>query len=197
MIEHIKGRLVEKTPTYSIIETAGVGYYINTSLHTFSKIPDEEACVLYTHFSVREDAQLLYGFYEKEERDLFRSLISVSGIGPSTAQVLLSSLTPEEAIHAIVMGDVSTIQKVKGIGSKTAQRIILDLKDKVSKIATSSKEGINAIVSSNKSQQDALSALIMLGFGRTAAEKALGRVIKEAGSDTSVEQLIKDSLKRL
>ena len=197
MIEYIKGKLVEKTPTYAIIETGGIGYYVHTSLNTFSKIPDQEACSLYDHFSVREDAHTLYGFYEKEERELFRNLISVSGIGPSTSQVLLSSLSPEEAIHAILSADVATIQKVKGIGSKTAQRIILDLKDKISKRLLVAKQGINALTSSNKSHQDALSALLMLGFGKAATEKVLDKVVKESGQDISVEQLIKAALKRL
>ena len=197
MIEYIKGRLVEKTPTYAIIETSGIGYYINTSLNTFSKIPDQEACSLFIHFSVREDAQTLYGFYEKEERELFRNLISVSGIGPSTAQVLLSSLSPEEAVQAILSADVSTIQKVKGIGSKTAQRIILDLKDKISKVSLASTDQINTLNTSNKSHQDALSALLMLGFGKASTEKVLDKVVKESGHDISVEQLIKAALKRL
>ena len=197
MIEHIKGRLIEKTPTYAIIETGGIGYYVNTSLNTYSKIPDKEACSLYIHFSVREDAQTLYGFYEKEERDLFRNLISASGIGPSTAQVLLSSLSPDEAVQAILSADVATIQKVKGIGSKTAQRIILDLKDKISKGSLGATEGINALNSSNKSHQDALSALLMLGFGKAATEKVLDKVVKDSGQDISVEQLIKAALQRL
>ena len=197
MIAHIKGRLVEKTPTFVIVETGGVGYYINISLNTFSKLPDEEACLLYTHFSVREDAQTLYGFSDKEERRLFRHLISVSGVGPSTAQVVLSSMSPEETVNAILSSNVGAIQQVKGIGSKTAQRIIVDLKDRIAKEGSILPDGVIVHETSNKTLEDALSALLMLGFAKSAAEKALSTVIEKEGRDLSVEQLIKATLKRL
>ena len=197
MIAHIKGRLVEKTPTYVIVETGGVGYLINISLNTFSKLPNEEACFLHTHFVDREDAQILYGFADKEERRLFRHLISVSGVGPSTAQVVLSSMSPEETVHEILSSDVGAIQKVKGIGSKTAQRIIVDLKDRIAKEGAILPDEVIPGSESNKSLEDALSALIMLGFAKNAAEKALRQVIEKEGRDLSVEQLIKATLKRL
>ena len=197
MIAHIKGRLVEKTPTCVIVETGGVGYYINISLNTFSKLPDDEACLLYTHFAVREDAQTLYGFADKEERKLFRYLISVSGVGPSTAQVVLSSMSPMETINAILSSNVGAIQQVKGIGSKTAQRIIVDLKDRITKDGSVFSDETTPLSPSNKTQEDALSALLMLGFAKSAAEKALSQVITKEGQDLSVEQLIKATLKSL
>ena len=197
MIAHIKGRLVEKTPTYVIVETGGVGYLINISLNTFSKLPNDEACMLHTHFAVREDAQILYGFADKEERRLFRHLISVSGVGPSTAQIVLSSMSPDETVNAILSSNVGALQKVKGIGSKTAQRIIVDLKDRIAKEGAILPDGVIVDSESNKSLEDALSALIMLGFAKNAAEKALSQVIENEGRDLSVEQLIKATLKRL
>lgn len=133
MITHIQGKLVEKNPTHVIIDCNGVGYFINISLHTFSQVPDKEHLRLYTHLLVREDAHVLYGFYEKVEREIFGLLLSVSGVGASTARTMLSSLTPSQVRDAIAHGDVATIQSIKGIGAKTAQRVILDLKDKMLK----------------------------------------------------------------
>ncbi|PCH96645.1 MAG: Holliday junction branch migration protein RuvA [Bacteroidetes bacterium] len=197
MITHIKGRLVEKTPTYAVVDCNGVGYLINISVNTFSKIGDEEAVMLYTHFVVREDAQVLYGFADMEERRLFRHLISVSGVGPSTARMVLSSMSPEELVQAVVSGNVMAIQKVKGIGAKSAQRIIIDLRDKLAKEGTLSSDSPDAFSLDNKTLEDALSALLMLGFAKHAAEKAIGQVVKTEGSEISVEDLLKATLKIL
>ena len=198
MITHINGRLVEKTPTYVIIECNGIGYFLNISLNTFSKLPDDESCKLYTHFSVKEDSQTLFGFADLAERSLFRHLISVSGVGPSTARMVLSSMNSAEIHNAILTGNADLIQSVKGIGAKTAQRIILDLRDKLAKedfveeFTASSNVQID-----NNSFSDALSALQMLGFAKNAAEKAISKVLKAEGNNLSVEQLIKSSLKYL
>jgi Holliday junction DNA helicase RuvA len=193
MIAQIKGRLIEKTPTYVIVDCSGVGYQLNISLNTFSKLGDTELCMLFTHFVVREDAQLLYGFKEKSERELFRQLISVSGVGSSTAMVILSSLSPDETKQAILTADVMTLKGVKGIGAKTAERIIIDLRDKISKL-----EGLDTILSSpnNTIKEEALSALIMLGFSKKPAESALTKIVS-AGEELTVEELIKRTLKHL
>lgn len=193
MIAQIKGRLVEKTPTYVVIDCGGVGYEINISLNTFSALDNEELCFLYTHFIVREDAQLLYGFKEKSERELFRLLISVSGVGASTAMMILSSLSPKETKQAILGGDVNTLKSVKGIGAKSAERIIIDLRDKIGKV-----EGAESIStpSNNTIKEEALSALVMLGFAKNPAEKALTKIMS-LGEDLSVEELIKRTLKNL
>jgi len=193
MIAQIKGRLIEKTPTYVIIDCNGVGYQINISLNTYSKIDADEFCLLHTHMIVREDAQLLYGFKDKSERELFRLLISVSGIGSATAMMILSSLTATEIKGAISTGDVNTLKGVKGIGAKSAQRIIIDLRDKIGKVGESD---INFAVSNNTIKDEALSALIMLGFAKKPAEVALNKILT-VSEDMSVEQLIKQTLKSL
>ncbi|MGB5227293.1 MAG: Holliday junction branch migration protein RuvA, partial [Eudoraea sp.] len=159
MITHLKGRLVEKNPTYVVIECGGVGYFVNISLHTFSKILDSESIQLYTHLQIKEDSHTLFGFAENSEREIFRLLLSVSGIGSSTARTMLSSLTPLQVKNAIACGDVPTIQAVKGIGAKTAQRVILDLKDKVLKIYDIDEVSPN---SNNTNKEEALSALEVL-----------------------------------
>ena len=193
MIAQIKGRLVEKTPTFVVIDCGGVGYEIHISLNTYSSLSNEELCFLYTHFIVREDAQLLYGFKEKSERELFRLLISVSGVGASTAMMILSSLSPKDTQHAILSGDVNTLKSVKGIGAKSAERIIIDLRDKIGKVEnTGSISGIP----NNTIKEEALSALIMLGFSKKPAENALTKVMS-SGEDLSVEALIKRTLKNL
>src|SRR6185503_8335419 len=133
MINHLRGRLIEKNPAYVILECSGVGYFVNISLHTYSRIPEQESCLLYTHVQINEDAHTLYGFADEEERRLFRSFISVSGVGPSTARMMLSSMSPTEILNCIVHEDVSRLKSIKGIGEKTAQRIILELKDKLKK----------------------------------------------------------------
>lgn len=193
MIAQIKGRLIEKTPTYVVVDCNGVGYQINISLNTFSKIGNEENCLLFTHFVIREDAHLLYGFKEKSERELFRQLISVSGVGSSTAIMILSSLSPDETKAAIISGNVNTLKGVKGIGLKTAERIIIDLRDKVGK--TEGTE-LFSISSNNTIKEEALSALVMLGFSKMPAEKALAKIMTESPNLT-VEELIKRTLKSL
>ena len=193
MISHLKGKLVEKNPTHVLIECAGVGYFVNISLNTYSQIPDEESILLHTHLLVREDAHVLYGFAEKSEREIFRLLLSVSGIGASTARTLLSSLTPEQVRDAIASADVPKIQAVKGIGAKTAQRVIVDLKDKILKIYEISEVSPN---SNNTNREEALSALEVLGFVRKQSERAVDKVISQ-DSSLSVEDIIKLALKNL
>ena len=193
MIAQIKGRLIEKTPTYVIIDCGGVGYELKISLNTFSQLGDDESCLLFTHFVVREDAQLLYGFKEKSERELFRLLTSVSGIGPSTAIMILSSLSPEETKKAIISGDVNTLKSVKGIGAKSAERVIIDLRDKIPGIEISEA---NSFITDNTIKDEALSALVMLGFSKKPAEKALDKIIASS-NDITVEELIKRTLKNL
>ena len=193
MIEHIQGKLVEKNPTNAIIDCNGVGYSINISLNTFSKIPDVENLKLFTHFVVREDAQLLYGFYEREEREIFRMLISVNGVGVNTARVILSTLTPSQAQEAILSENVDQLKAVKGIGAKTAQRIILDLKDKIGKNIDIS--GIS-IPKHNTNREEALSALEVLGFLRKQSIKVVDKFLKNEPGLT-VEELIKSALKVL
>lgn len=194
MIAQIKGRLVEKTPTYVVVDCGGVGYEINISLNTYSALGNEELCFLYTHFIVREDAQLLYGFKEKSERELFRLLISVSGVGASTAMMILSSLSPEDTKHAILSGDVNMLKSVKGIGAKSAERIIIDLRDKISRVEGGT---VNSSVASNNTiKEEALSALVMLGFAKNPAEKAITKILS-SGEELTVEELIKKTLKNL
>jgi Holliday junction DNA helicase RuvA len=191
MIGHLNGKLVEKNPTEVIIECFGVGYEVKISLNTFSSIGSEEAVKLFTKLIVREDAHLLFGFATKEEREMFNHLISVSGIGPNTAMLMLSSLTPDEIAQAIQLEEVRTIQSIKGIGAKTAQRVIIDLKDKVIKMNLSSENIFN---SNNTNKFDALTALVSLGFDRKAAEKVLDKI---STGEESVEKLIKEALKIL
>jgi len=193
MYEYFNGKLAEKNPTYVIIDIHGIGYLINISLNTFETIKEKESAKLYVHFVVREDAQILYGFADETERYLFRALISVSGVGANTARLVLSSLTTEEAYNAIATGDAPILQSVKGIGAKTAQRIVVDLKDKLTKQEFS----LNKVsVSHNTMKNEALSGLLILGFNRTTASKVLDRVLKQSGFD-SVEALIKEALKNL
>jgi Holliday junction DNA helicase RuvA len=191
MIGHLNGRLVEKNPTELIIECSGVGYEVKISLNTYSLIGSDESIKIYTKLVVREDAHLLYGFASKEEREMFNHLVSVSGIGPNTAMIMLSSLTPDEIAHAIQSEDVRTIQSIKGIGAKTAQRVIIDLKDKMLKMVFSSENIFNQ---NNTNRFDALTALVSLGFDKKAAEKAIDKV---ATGEESVEQLIKEALRIL
>ncbi len=194
MYEYFEGKLVEKTPTYAVVDCNGVAYHINISLNTSSKLGAASSCKLYSHMAVREDAHVLYGFFDREEREIFRQLISVSGVGAATARMILSSLSAAEIITAISTANVGTFKSVKGIGEKSAQRIIVDLKNKIGKDVNSSP---NFLVSHNKTKDEALSALIALGFAKQVAEKALDRTIKSDPADRSVEQLIKDALKLL
>ncbi|MGB0914693.1 MAG: Holliday junction branch migration protein RuvA [Crocinitomicaceae bacterium] len=191
MIAQLNGRLIEKNPTELIIDCGGVGYEVKISLNTFSAIGSNESVRIYTKLVVREDAQILYGFAETVEREMFNHLVSVSGIGPNTAMIMLSSLVPEEIAAAIQSEDVKTIQSVKGIGAKTAQRVIIDLKDKMLKMAFSTENIFN---SNNTNQFDALTALVSLGFDKKSAEKAIDKI---STGEESVEQLIKEALKIL
>ncbi|MEX2484964.1 MAG: Holliday junction branch migration protein RuvA [Brumimicrobium sp.] len=191
MITHLNGRLIEKTPTSIVVECSGIGYEVKVSLNTFATIGSDEAIKIYTQFVVREDAQILYGFAEKEEREMFNFLVSVSGIGPSTAILMLSSLNPTEIAQAITTEDVQTIQSVKGIGAKTAQRVIIDLKDKMLKFDVQED---NFSSSNNTIRFDALTALVSLGFDRKSADKALNKVFAD---QSTVELLIKDALRVL
>jgi Holliday junction DNA helicase RuvA len=191
MITHLNGRLVEKNPTNLIVECNGVGYELKISLNTFSQIGPDEKVFIHTQFIVREDAQLLYGFATKLEREMFNLLLSVSGIGPNTAILMLSSLTSAEIANAIGHEDVRTIQSIKGIGLKTAQRVIVDLKDKMLKFGFSEE---NVAIQDNTKRFDALTALVSLGFDKKSAEKALQNVFTE---EASVELLIKNALKVL
>ncbi len=191
MIAQLNGRLIEKNPTELIIDCGGVGYEVKISLNTFSGIGSDEQVRIYTRFIVREDAQILYGFGDKTEREMFNHLISVSGIGPNTAMIMLSSLIPEEIAAAIQTEDVRTIQGIKGIGAKTAQRVIIDLKDKMLKMEFSAE---NLFVTNNTNRFDALTALVSLGFDRKSAEKAIDKI---STGEESVEQLIKEALKIL
>ncbi|MCD8413084.1 Holliday junction branch migration protein RuvA [Tenacibaculum finnmarkense] len=193
MITQIKGKLVEKSPTHAVIDCNGVGYLLHISLHTYSNLPADENVLLYTHLAIREDAHTLYGFFNKVEREIFRLLTSVSGVGPSIARTMLSSMTSEEIQQAIASENVKAIQSVKGIGIKTAQRVIVDLKDKIVKIFNLDEV---SIVQNNTSKEEALSALEVLGFLRKQAEKVIGNILKET-PDASVETLIRQALKNL
>ncbi|MDO1513484.1 Holliday junction branch migration protein RuvA [Maribacter confluentis] len=193
MIHHLKGRLIEKNPTHVIVECGGVGYFVNISLNTFSKLPEDESISIFTHLQVKEDSHTLYGFVEKSEREIFRLLISVSGIGSSIARTMLSSLSPLQIRDAIANGDVATIQSIKGIGAKTAQRVILDLRDKVLKVYDIDEVSLNA---NNTNKDEALSALEVLGFARKQAERVVDKVLGQDASK-SVEEIIKLALKNL
>jgi len=193
MIHHLKGQLIEKNPTYLVIACNGVGYMVNISLHTFSLIPDSENISIYTHLHVKEDSHTLYGFYQKSERDIFRLLISVSGVGTSTARTMLSSLEPNQVREAIANADVPTIQSVKGIGAKTAQRVILDLKDKILKVYGDDEV---FVPQDNTIKEEALSALETLGFARKQATRVVDKIMKDSTSPT-VESIIKMALKNL
>lgn len=193
MIAHIQGRLVEKTPTEVIIDCNGVGYHINISLHTYSLLPDSENIKLFTYLQIKEDSHTLFGFVEKSEREIFKLLLSVSGIGASIARTMLSSLDPKQIINALATGDVGAIQSVKGIGSKTAQRAILDLKEKVLKVYDLDEV---SMALNNTNKDEALSALEVLGFNKKLAEKAVDRIVKE-NPDATIETIIKSALKNL
>jgi Holliday junction DNA helicase RuvA len=195
MIYHIEGILVEKTPTYAVIDAAGVGYVMQISLNTYSKIGEKSICKLYTEqLYVRDDMPRFFGFADIAERNLFRQLVSVSGVGGTSALLMLSSLSAHEIQQAIQTGNVALIKSVKGIGEKTAQRIIVDLKDKMGKIEGSSEF---FIVSNNTLKEEALSALVMLGFNKSLADKSLDKIIRTEGTGQTVEQLIKSALKSL
>ena len=193
MITQIKGRLIEKTPTYLVIDCNGIGYEVNISLNTFSSISSEENIQLFTHLQIREDAHILYGFFTVAERTVFRLLISISGIGTSTARTMLSSLTPNEIQQAIIAEDVPKIQGIKGIGLKTAQRVIIELKDKIKSL-----HGMEEIpiAKSNTIKEETLSALEVLGYSRKSSEKVVDNLIHGNPSIT-IEDLIKGALNKL
>ena len=194
MYEFITGDIVEKTPTYIILETGNVGYFINISLFTYSLLPDQKPCQLFIHQIVREDAHILFGFINKEEREVFRQLISVSGVGANTARLILSSLSPVEIQQAINEGNVLELQKIKGIGAKSAQRIIIDLKGKIS---MASEMDHLFPSKSNTIMEESLSALVNLGFAKKTVEKVLEQILKGENDQITVEALIKEALKKL
>ena len=185
--------MAEKTPTHVIIDCNGIGYFINISLHTFSQIPDQESIKVFTHLQVKEDSHTLYGFISSAEREIFRLLISVSGIGANTARTMLSSLTPKQIREGIAVGDVALIQSVKGIGLKTAQRVIIDLKDKVLKIYDIDESSLSQ---NNTNKDEALSALEVLGFMKKQSERVVEKVVT-SHPDATVEFIIKEALKNL
>ncbi len=197
MIAFIKGKVVHINPTQVILETAGgIGYEVQISLYTFEKIKDQQSTSIYTHLSIKEDSHTLFGFYSEDERLLFRNLISVNGVGPSTARMILSSLSPNDLNHAIITGDITLLKAVKGIGPKTAQRLVLELQDKVK------KAGIDTSLSAPDSgtlaaRQEAVSALLMLGFNRAAIEKMVKKVMDSSKNEIQVEEIIKIALKSL
>ena len=193
MYEFITGDIVEKTPTFVILETGNIGYFINISLFTYTLLTKQNPCQLYIHQIIREDANILFGFINKEEREIFRQLISVSGIGANTARLILSSLGPKEIERAINEGDVVLLQSIKGIGAKSAQRIIVDLKGKIS---TASEVDQLFHPQSNTLKDEALSALVNLGFSKSAVDKVLDRILG-GGEKPNVEELIKEALKKL
>jgi len=195
MIAFIEGQISDKNPTYVVLDAGGIGYLLHISLNTYAKIESLERARLLTHLHIKEDAHTLYGFWTEEERSLFRHLISVSGIGPSTAQLILSAMQTGEIRGAIVAGDADTFKRVKGIGAKTAQRLIIDLKDKVGRDG----EEITLIAQGphNTLREEALSALVSLGFPRAAVTRAINQVIKKVPEDINLEMLIKAVLKEL
>jgi Holliday junction DNA helicase RuvA len=193
MITHIQGKLVEKKPTNVVIDCGGVGYQLNISLHTYSQIPDQENLKLFTHLQVKEDSHTLFGFSSIEEREIFRLLISVSGIGANIARTMLSSLTPIQIREGIAVGDVALIQSIKGIGAKTAQRVILDLKDKILKVYDIDE---NSAIRNNTNKDEALSALEVLGFLKKQSERVVDKLLVQQ-PDADVETIIKLALKNL
>lgn len=194
MIEYINGYIAEITPTSVVIENSGIGYHINISLNTFSKLKKGQECQLLIHEIIREDSRSLYGFFDKQERELFRMLITVNGVGANTGRLIISSVNPGELVNAISSNDVDVLKSVKGIGAKTAQRIIIDLKDKISDTNT---ENIQFLGEQNNTlHKDALSALQMLGFSKPAIEKVLKKILKDNAS-LSLEEVVKLALNYL
>jgi holliday junction DNA helicase RuvA len=193
MISQLQGKLIEKTPTHVVIDCGGVGYHVNISLHTFSLLPNSDFLKLYTHLQVKEDGHTLFGFVEKSEKEIFKLLLTVAGIGASIARTMLSSLDPKQIANAIASGDIATIQSAKGIGNKTAQRVILDLKEKVLKLYDLDEVSMSQ---SNTNKDEALSALEVLGFVRKTSEKLIEKIIQQ-DPDATVESIIKQALKNL
>lgn len=194
MIAFIEGDLVERNPAYVVLNCNGVGYLIHISLNTFTKLPETGRVKLHTSLIIREDAHTLFGFFQQDEKNLFKHLISVSGVGPNTARMILSSMSVEEINQAIVGNNASVLQAVKGIGAKSAQRIVVDLKDRIEKEGYIAEE--NLVQSNNTLREEALSALVMLGYSKPVAQKTINQILKKnAGVNMSVEQLIKEALK--
>ena len=191
MITHLHGVLEEKTPASAVIDCGGIGYVLSISLNTYAQLPDKGTCRLFTHLAIRDDAHVLFGFYNKPERELFRQLISVSGVGGNTALAVLSSLDPSGVQTTIANGDVVTLKSIKGVGPKTAERIIVDLRDKMGKVEV----GELALgLPQNKQKEEALTALVTLGFAKNAAEKSISKVLKKYGNDLEVEEIVKHAL---
>ena len=192
MITQIKGRLIEKSPTEIVVDCNGIGYSVNISLNTYSQIGNDENIKLYTYLLIKEDSHSLYGFFKKSERSLFKFLISVSGVGASTARMMLSSLSPSEIISAIMRENVQVVQSIKGIGLKTAQRIILELKDKVLSLDEAGDDSLTL----NKQSEEASSALEVLGYSKKQTSKLLSKIISE-NPGINVESIIKKALNKL
>lgn len=191
MITHLQGVLEEKTPASAVIDCGGIGYVLSISLNTYAQLPDKGACRLFTHLAIRDDAHVLFGFFNQAERQLFRQLISVSGVGGNTALAVLSGLDPSGVKETIVSGNVSVLKSIKGVGPKTAQRIIVDLQDKMGNLEV----GELALgVPQNKEREEALTALVTLGFAKNAADKAIDKVLKKHGSDLDVGEIVKHAL---
>lgn len=195
MISYLKGKLIQKDPTHVVIDVNGVGYHLNISVQTFAEIKDKDSAQVHTHLAIREDAHVLYGFSTESERKLFQQLISVSGVGPSTAIIMLSYMSSEELRQAIAREDAVTLQRIKGIGGKTAQRVIIELKDKVRKEQYEDTSNLISGTPHNTLRQEALSALLTLGITRSAAEKSVDTVLKKSGNTITLEDLVKQALK--
>lgn len=194
MISYLKGRLVHKDPTFVVVDVNGMGYHVNISLHTFGEIKEQENILLHTHFTVREDAQILFGFSQPAEKRLFQLLISVNGVGPNTALLMLSYLSIDELKTAIVREDAATLQAVKGVGGKTAMRVIIELKDKLKKESFEESSPTLGGVH-NTIRGEALSALVTLGLAKNVAEKSVDTVLKKSGNTITLEDLVKQALK--
>lgn len=192
MITHVQGVLEEKTPASAVVDCGGLGYHLQISLHTYTQLPEKGNCRLFTHLAIRDDAHVLYGFYNRDERELFRHLISVSGVGGNTALAILSGLDPSGVRDTIISENVAVLKAVKGVGPKTAQRIIVDLKDRLGKIDVGTATAVSAAQGS--SHEEALTALTTLGFARSAAEKAISKVVKKHGNDLEVGEIVKHAL---
>jgi Holliday junction DNA helicase RuvA len=194
MIAFLKGRLVHREPTHVIIDVNGIGYLVTISLQTFSEIKEQENILLHTHLAIREDAHVLFGFSNESEKRLFQQLITVNGVGPSTAIVMLSYMNSSELKTAIVQEDAGALQRIKGIGSKTAQRVIIDLKDKLKKESWEESQPAISIGTNNTLRKEALSALLTLGLPKAAAEKSVDAVLKKSGNTITLEDLVKQAL---
>jgi Holliday junction DNA helicase RuvA len=192
MIHYLNGRLIEKNPAFLVVECGGVGYFVNISLHTYSRLPEGEACKIFTHLQISEDARALYGFADEEERRLFRALISVSGVGCNTARMMLSAMTPAEITECIVMENAARLKGIKGIGEKTSLRIMVELKDKLKKDGFST-----GTTGSVQLKGEAASALVTLGFSKPAVDKILDQLLRSQAGSFTIEDLVKEALKRL